>query len=229
MRDAANPGTPSWVRALHADGWANIFDVLPEPRRLTGVDSYCGDWSARTLVLGKDCAPARVFRRRLAEGMGDPYRHDPNLPTNKMLRAVLESVGIEAPLDGSRASMCGVFYANAYFLLRDDDRFSGALPNRRAALAESKKVLRFILENQPNLERIIAMGEDAYAALADLFGFSGEWRRDLEGRRHRKADRWEIVASSHLGSRGVRNRAPGESIDACKRLILDDWRAAFGA
>jgi hypothetical protein len=146
-----------------------------------------------------------------------------------MLHAALSAVGIDAPLDGSRASACGVFYANAYFLLRDDDEFSGALPNRRAAFSESKRVLCFILDNQPTLERIIAMGEDAYTALQELLGFEGSWRKDLQTRRHTKVDGLQIVASSHLGSRGVRNRAPGAPIETCKNLIFDDWRAGFGA
>jgi hypothetical protein len=223
------PGIPAWVKDLRAEGWANIYDIVPDPLRLTGVDAFCGDWRAHTLVVGKDCAPARVFRKRVSDGITDPYRHDPKLPTNRMLHETLKQVGVDAPLDGSRADCCGVFYANAFFLLRDDDRFSGGLPNRHAALEESKKVLGFILAHQPRLDRIVAMGRDAYDALSSLLGFQADWRQSLLDRRHVMVEGKKIVASSHLGVFGVRNRLPGGTREACRRLIFEDWRAAFGA
>lgn len=219
---------PDWTTELRAPGWANIHDIIPKPSRLTGVDAFLGDTDAHTLVLGKDAAPARVFRQLLEDNHPDPYRHDPALPTNQMLQHVLSAVGIDAPLDGSKAATCGVYYANAYWLLRDDDRFSGPLKNADAAFEQSKRVLEYMLSSLTRLERIIAMGADAYAALMSFYGLREDWRSNLHQRRHVRVGGVKLCASSHLGYFGVRMRQKGVSADMKRQTIIDDWKAAFG-
>ncbi len=218
---------PSWARSLRAEGWANIHDLIEQPPRLTGVDSFCGDVRAHTLILGKDCAPTRVFRKRLARGHRDPWSHDPKLKTNRTLARMLLAVGIEAPVDGSAAASCGAYYANANYLLRDDGAFSGALPNAAAGLSASRPILEYILDALP-LIRVIAMGEDAYRALACIYDLETPWRVAVTDRvRATTSGGLMIFASSHLGHWGVRNRAPGSSREACLALIEEDWRAMF--
>ena len=220
---------PSWAAELHAPGWANIHDIIPEPPRLSGVDAFLGDTGAHTLVLGKDAAPARVFRQLVEESHPDPYRHDPALPTNQMLQQVLGAVGIDAPLNGSRAASCGVYYANAYWLLRDDDHFSGPLKNADAAFEQSKRVLEYMLSNLTRLERVIAMGADAYTALMQFFDLREDWRSNLHEQRHVRVGSLKLCASSHLGYFGVRMRLRGATQDERKQAIIDDWKAAFDA
>ncbi len=193
------------------------------------MDAFLGDTNAHTLVLGKDSAPARVFRRLVAEGHSDPYRHDPELPTNLMLKQVLGAVGIDASLDGSTATTCGIYYANAYWLLRDDDRFSGPLTNAAEAFKQSRLVLEYMLSNLTRLERIVAMGADAYTALMNFYGLSEHWRANLQQRLHVVANGVKICASSHLGYFGVRMRLRGATPDEKRQAIIDDWKAAFGA
>lgn len=218
---------PPWATALRASGWANIHSIIPVPPRLTAVDAYLGDINAHTLVLGKDSAPADMFRKLVSAGVPDPYRHDPKLPTNRMLRDVLAHVGIDAPLDGSKAATCGVYYANAYWLLRDDGKFSGALPNGAEAWAQSRRMLEHIIASLPKLERIIAMGSDAHAALMDLYGMQANWRECLQTRRPVTTKGLNLWASSHLGSRGVTGRMPGKGRTTCVEAIQEDWAAAF--
>lgn len=218
---------PSWAADLHAPGWANIHDIIPKPPRLTGVDAFLGDTDAHTLVLGKDAAPARVFRQLLEDNHPDPYRHDPALPTNRMLQQVLGTVGIDAPLDGSKAATCGVYYANAYWLIRDDDRFSGPLKNGDAAFEQSKRVLEYMLSSLTRLERVIAMGADAYAALMQFYDLSEDWRSNLQGRRRVAVNGLKLCASSHLGYFGVRMRLRSASPDEKRQAIFEDWDAAF--
>lgn len=168
---------PNWAAELGAPGWANIHDIIPAPPRLSGVDAFLGAPNAHTLVLGKDAAPARVLRQLVTDGHPDPYRHDPALPTNQMLQQVLGTVGLDAPLDGSKAATCGVYYANAYWLLRDDDRFSGPLKNVDAAFEQSRRVLDYMRSSLTWLEQVITMDADgircthavlwAYRELAD--------------------------------------------------------------
>lgn len=219
---------PSWVAELHAPGWANIHEIIPAPPRLSGVDAFLGDTNAHTLVLGKDSAPARVFHRLVADGHPDPYRHDPELPTNLMLKQVLGAVGIDASMDGSTAATCGVYYANAYWLLRDDDRFSGPLTNASEAFQQSRLVLEYMLSSLTRLERIVAMGADAYAALMHFYGLTEDWRTNLHQRRHVDVDGVKLCASSHLGYFGVRQRLRRVTPDEKRQAIFDDWKAAIG-
>ena len=218
---------PPWAADIRASGWANIHDILARPGRLTGVDAYLGDINAHTLVLGKDCAPARVFRQRLASGDRDPYRHDPKLPTNRMLHAVLKNVGVDAPLDGSNSSGCGLYYANAYYLLRDDGAFSGTLPNAKEAFNEGRLVLDYLLSSLVKLGRVIAMGADAYSALMTHLGVEADWRANLEAGRAVEISGIKVFASSHLGSRGVSMRLPGSPREKSVAAIKQDWARVF--
>lgn len=222
---------PNWAPDIQTAQWANIHDLIGTPRRLTGVDSFCGDPSAHTLILGKDFAPARVIRERLRQGDADPWRHDPKLPTNRMIADVLGRVGIVAPVDGANSASCKVYYANAYYLLRDDDKFAGALPNARAAWAASQRMLTHIIISLSQLERIIAMGEDAYGALAKLYGLDTPWRRAVNDGIQAPISLGDrsvrICASVHLGARGVRNRIPGAPRADCVAAIHRDWENFF--
>jgi hypothetical protein len=220
---------PTWTRNLQADGWVNIHDIIVQPPRLTAVDAFMGDPNAETLVLGKDSAPASLFAALARERSPDPYRHDSTLPTNRMLHAILAHVGVDAPLDGSKARTCGVYYANAYWLLRGDGRFSGALPNPEQARAQSARVLAYILNSLPRLRRIIAMGKDAFAALMQFYNLDADWRRNLVERRAISADGIRIHASSHLGHFGVRMRLPRATPEQRIAAIQADWIAAFDA
>lgn len=191
------------------------------------MDAFLGDRNAHTLVLGKDSAPARVFRQLVNAKHPDPYRHDPLLPTNQMLQQVLGVVGIDAPLDGSNANGCGVYYANAYWLLRDDDRFSGPLKNASQAFEQSRRILEYVLSSLTRLERVIAMGADSYAALMRFYGLTEHWRSNLHQRRYVSVNKVRLCASSHLGYFGVRMRLRGASQAEKRQAIFDDWKAAF--
>lgn len=213
---------PSEFAAISADGWVNIFEVLgAAPPRISGVDAFLGDENAHTLVLGQDFGPAERVRVRQRSGDPDPYRHFPGLPTNRRLGELLD-----IPIDGHNAERCGVYYANAIFLLREGERFSGEI-RLQDAMVRSQPVLSHVLSSLPKLRRIIAVGETAYQALLRHFKAAGDWRSALELRRSlRLGERgYEVWAASHLGTWGVRNRKPGAPLAECWELIKGEWRA----
>lgn len=218
---------PLWAADLQAEGWVNIHELIPKPPRLSAVDAFLGDPCAATLVLGKDLAPASAFEKLIARGVPDPYRHSERLATNRNLSRVLAAVGIDAPIDGSRALTSGVYYANAYWLLRGDGRYSGSLKNREQAWRESERIVEYILSSLPNLRRVVAMGADAYHALLQFFGARGDWRDDLLRQRVLCADNLKIFPTAHLGFFGVGNRIPGASREQCWRTIEEDWKRVF--
>jgi hypothetical protein len=49
-------------------------------------------------------------------------------------------------------------------LLRADGRMSGPLPNPEPAFAYGARVLAFVVENMPNLDAIVCMGNEARRA-----------------------------------------------------------------
>ncbi len=218
---------PHWAAGLRAEGWVNIHELIPEPPRLSAVDAFLGDPNATTLVLGKDSAPASAFEKLIARGVADPYRHDERLATNRNLSRMLATVGVDAPLDGSKALTCGVYYANAYWLLRGDGKYSGSLKNREQAWRESARVVEYMLNSLTHLQRIVAMGADAYDAIVRLFGAKGDWREDLVRQRTLRVDGLKVFPMAHLGFFGVGNRAPGATRVECWRAIEEDWRRAF--
>lgn len=220
---------PTWACELQASGWANIHSIVESPPRLSGVDAFLGDVKAETLVLGKDSAPASVFKKLVVDGHPDPYRHDPTLPTNRMLERVLRDLGFDARLDGSTSATCGVYYANAYWLLRDDDRFSGPLKNADEAFVQSRPIMSYMFAELPRLKRIVALGADSYAALMRFYDLKEDWRSNLHQRRCVQADGRRLYASSHLGYFGVRMRMPKASPEVRYQTILDDWKSAFDA
>lgn len=122
-----------------------------------------------------------------------------------------------------------MYYANAYWLLRDDGRFSGPLKNADAAFEQSKRVLEYMLSNLSRLERVIAMGADAYAALMSFYGLQEDWRSNLHQRRTVHVGGLNVCASSHLGYYGVRMRLRVATSDEKRAAIVEDWRAAFDA
>ena len=90
-------------------------------------------------------------------------------------------------------------------------------------------MLEYILSSLTRLERIVAMGADAYAALMSFYNLREDWRTNLHQRRHVVANGRKLVASSHLGYFGVRNRLAGATPDQKRQAIIEDWKAAFDA
>lgn len=148
------PTLPAWITGAHVDGYVNAHQVLPGETRLYGTESLYGDWNGRVLLLAKDFAPSKVLWTRLAKGDARPYRHEPGLRTNVRLERMAGRLR-----SGGEAETCGLLYGSALAnLLRDDETWSGTLPNRRAAMAYGVEVLRFTRASMPNLDTIVCMG-----------------------------------------------------------------------
>ena len=165
------PPLPPWIREASVDGYLTAHALLPDETRVYGTESLYGDWEAPALLLAKDFAPSKVLHERIAAGDPRPYHHEPGLRTN----ARLESLA--APLlRGQAPTDSGLLYGSALAnLLRNDGIWSGALPNRREAMAYGERVLSFTLEHMPRLEAIVCMGREAWEATAACLGRAERW------------------------------------------------------
>ncbi|MBV21378.1 MAG: hypothetical protein CMJ61_04345, partial [Planctomycetaceae bacterium] len=65
----------------------------------------------------------------------------------------------------SENTSCGFLYISACFLLRDDGRKRGPLPDGGAGIQRSLPVLKFTIDNMPRLKNAILMGSDASLAV----------------------------------------------------------------
>lgn len=174
-------------------GYATAHELCPGEPRLYGTESLYGDWNGRVLLLAKDFAPSRLLRCRIRAGVHRPYRHEPEMRTNKTL----------IRLAGPHEHM-GLLYGSALAnLLRDDGQLSGSLPNREQALAYGTEVLRyFVIENMPRLESIVCMGAEAWKCASRATGVAGDWQEYRDsGKRLGK-----LVAVFHPAARVAKAR-----------------------
>jgi len=136
-------------------------ELCPNETRLYGTESFYGDWDGELLLLAKDFAPASLVRERLSRGDPRPYHHtdwqlEPmrttGATTNKKLFGYAEK--IEA----------GKLYGSVLAgLLRNDGKTRGSLPHFQELGLYIGEVLKFTLENMPNLRVIAFLGGDAWA------------------------------------------------------------------
>ena len=172
---------------LELDGYRNINSIAKVTGRLHSSETLFGDLNAKVMVLGQDGAPfekLRVLVEDKGEG-ADGYRHGPKVRTNINLIACLseyiaQQSGIRGPIN---SKSCGVYYANAVWLLKETTGMAGALPQIKKALKISEEVFQATIEGLPKLELIIALGKPAYQSLRlQSPSLSKNWRHIVDSR-----------------------------------------------
>jgi len=165
------PPIPARFRTICSPGYVNIFEFGLGNKNLWGTETMLGDWNGEYLLVAKDFYPASYIRLLKAAGEKYPYRHHPRIASNTKLKNILHRDFSKLMIDDSGGCdncSCNFLYISACFLLRDDDLISGALPEGGdAAMKASEPVVLWTMstENMPNLKTIVAMGDDAKAAL----------------------------------------------------------------
>jgi hypothetical protein len=163
------PTIPSWIRDFAYPGYANVYslDGLKHEPKLFCTETLFGDWDASTLFYAKDAAPANVIRARIQAGDPNPWRHgvrgvDPmGYQTNERVE---ELAGL---FRGS------ILYGSALaHMLKEDDETSGSLADFTSGRLHDhlKRVLGFVVENMPNLEGIVCLGNEAHGLVSSCTG-----------------------------------------------------------
>ena len=191
----STPAIPTDFRRFAHDGYTNVFSLLPDCTRLYATETVHGDWDAQVLLLAKDAAPTgAIVERAKAEGCA-AWRHSQRCRGDRGGCQTNERLGTLAQgLPGTQ--LYGSALAN---LLYDDPRWSRALPGfysgrLHAYLAD---VLRWVIDNMPNLRAIACLGEHAWFLTATVLGQAAAAR---EAARYRDA---EQTISGSLGGRGI--------------------------
>ena len=206
----STPAIPRDFRKFAHDGYTNVFSFLPDCTRLYATETMHGDWDAEVLLLAKDAAPTEAIRKRAkVEGCG-AWRHSERCRGDRGGCQTNERLGTLAQgLPGTQ--LYGSALAN---LLYDDPGWSRALPGfysgrLHAYLAD---VLRWVIDNMPNLRAIACLGGHAWFLTATVLGEAAAAR---DARRYRDAEQSiigrvrdrAILATSHFHpARGSRAR-----------------------
>lgn len=166
---AMTPQIPDWIRHSRVNGYRNIYELCPEETRVYGTESLCGDWSGDVLLLLKDFASSDHVKEKIARGERG-FSHTPKLPTNRRLNHLLSPVRLTA-----QPETCGVLYGSALAgLLRDDGEMSGDLSNRREAMENGVRVLRWVVDQMPCLRIIVPLGVEACETTEKALGRYGD-------------------------------------------------------
>lgn len=200
VRGVPTPEIPDWIRRAKVAGYTTAHALCPGETRLYGTEDMFGDWNGAILLLAKDFGPSRILQDRIAARDPRPYRHDEAMLANIRLRH------LAAPIRDH-----GLLYGSALAnLLRDDDRVSGPLPNRRAALEYGAQVTRWVVEHMPRLEWVVCLGSEAWHVACQAYGVGGDWRWHREEREPLGS----LLAAFHPSARTTRaqQESPWETI-----------------
>ncbi|MGE3595804.1 MAG: hypothetical protein AB7N70_09650 [Dehalococcoidia bacterium] len=171
-------------RDVECVGYVNINRIQQCKKRLHSIETLFGDRRAEVLVLLQDAAPAQKFGRLRKRGIWqfpqDVFRHDEKVWTNRRLVQLFEDAGFKnVRIDGSTARNCGLFGANAVWLLKGSGRsMSGRLPNLKRVIKASEPVFEETVDGLPNLKLIICFGRIAHFGVQQWTELKGDWVKD---------------------------------------------------
>lgn len=163
MTEFRTPPIPKWIMKIEHPLYTNVFSFKLRQRNLWGTETLLGDWSGRYLLIAKDFYPSSYVAEAIERGIKSPYSHKPEAPTNRNLVKTLKHFGFLSP--AANNTDCGFLYISACFLLRNDGLVRGPLPAGDEALNLSAPVVRHTIDNMPNLQTVVTMGDDAHKAL----------------------------------------------------------------
>jgi len=134
---------------------------------------WLGDLSARVLIVGQDWGDRRSFEKQ--EG-----RDVAHSATNRMLRELLASIGVQVPDVGVAAGPSGVFLTNAVLCFKDQG-CQGPVRDewfRTCGTAFLRPLIELL---SPTV--VICLGERAYGAVLSSYGLPAQtsWRAAVEG------------------------------------------------
>lgn len=155
---------------VELDGYRNINELYEQDSQLHACETLFGDWNAEVMVLAQDAANFNTLKKLKDEDNKNPFRHNPTNKTNKNLYEVLSSLKRFnlGEYRNPNNRNCGLYYANAIWLLKDSSDMSGAITNRQVAYERNYEVFLATLNNLPNLKLILTLGELSFNFLSNF-------------------------------------------------------------
>ena len=211
------------MRTARVDGYTNIYELLPDEPAVYGTETLYGDWAGALLVLAQDFTTDANMRGRIAAGDPTPYHHTPTLDTNLRLAQLISGSGYTG----------GVLYGSALAgLLKHQQNRGDKLTNQRAARQYGGRVLRFVIDNMPNLAAVACLGSVAWdCACEELYDAKPHpaWQPQLGADPPLTVDvderRIALFSMSHTSRRGTLNRIRGTGLglEVREARVREDW------
>lgn len=139
-------------------------------------ETLFGDLDARLMILLQDAADEATILKQKKIYPRKPLQHGIKVPTNVKLVRLLKEYYPDITICGKNAANCGIYYANAIWLIKRGAGMSAPIVSARDVLEECKPVMDATIKNLRDLELIVAFGRHAYDSLAERYNISEDWR-----------------------------------------------------
>lgn len=176
---------PTNFREFSPSGYRNahLHRNMQGCERLYGTEMMLDGWDADILLLAKDAGPANVLLDEIIQREGSAgWRHAQRRRGDRGgWRTNERLIDIASSIPGRK--MYGSACAN---LLRDDGKWSGALPRFHSEEVQTHlvAVLSWVVGEMPNLKAIGCLGRDSWYLVASAMGETserGSWSRYRDG------------------------------------------------
>lgn len=197
---------------LNLEGYGNINELYKQHSQLHACETLFGDWNAEIMVLAQDAANFNTFKKiKFNDDKNNPFRHTPNNRTNINLYEVLKSLNrynlgsYEQPNNKN----CGIYYANAIWLLKDSKDMSGAITNTKDSYVLNGKVFEATLDNLSNLKIILTLGRHSFNFVKQFFNdqIIFDWHQTVNDRKihsvNYKVSTYFVCSIYHTSIRGM--------------------------
>lgn len=202
-------------KAIKLAGYRNINELYEQTDQLHACETLFGDWNAELLILAQDASNFKSLENIYNVDNTNPYRHNPKNRTNVNLFEILNSTNKFnlGTYENPNNRNCGIYYANAIWLLKDSSSMSGAITSKNEAYKKNAPVFEATLGNLQELKLIITLGEHSYNFINFFFEnqINLSWHKSVtSGKIHKVKHNKQIylIASIyHTSTRGMLARA----------------------
>ena len=209
---------------VQLEGYRNINELYEQDSQLHACETLFGDWNAEVMILAQDAANFSTLKKLKDTDHRNPFRHSPTNNTNKNLHDILS--GLNRFDMGEFCSPnnrnCGLYYANAIWLLKDSRDMSGAITNRQLVYKKNYEIFLATLSNLPNLKLILTLGELSFSFVRNFFNqqIDQSWHLAVKNWQLHKViignQKIHIGAIYHASNRGMIARAKLNGITGAK-------------
>ena len=177
---------------LNLEGYRNINELYKQDSQLHACETLFGDWNAEVMILAQDAANFNTLKKLIDADNKNPFRHSPTNNTNKNLYSILFSLNRFNMGEFCKPNNrnCGLYYANAIWLLKESDSMSGAITNQKDAYKVSECTFEATLNNLPNLKLILTLGKHSFNFIQYYFKnqISTDWSQSVLERKISKVN-----------------------------------------
>lgn len=146
-------------------------------KRLHVCETLFGDFNAEVMILLQDAADTDTLDVNKKKFPEEPLRHGKNVMTNlKLVKWLSPYFGSDKiNIEGTNANNCGVYYANAVWLIKKGSSMRAPIRSNRDVLEVCRPVLYATVQNLPNLKLVLSFGKKAYDSLRLAYKLDLNW------------------------------------------------------